>query len=143
MKLSTFFSVFIIAFLLFACSKKDNKVSKTTLLTTGSWNITSSLNDDDGDGIYETDNLAMSPACFKDNYFTFFTNGQFEINEGPTKCDPMDPQTESVSWQFANNETKLIVDADTYDLVELSNTTLIIKENLSGGRRTKATFSKR
>ena len=125
------------------CSKKDNNVSKTTLLTTGSWNITSSLNDDDGDGIYETDNLAMSPACFKDNYFTFFTNGQFEINEGPTKCDPMDPQTETVSWQFASNETKLVIDGDTFDLVDLSNSTLIIKEDLSGGRSTKATFSKR
>jgi hypothetical protein len=128
---------------LFACNKKDKVVSKTELLTTGTWKLTGAESDDDGNGTYETDDFAFFPACYKDNFFTFKTNGQAEYDEGPTKCDVMDPQTETTTWTFTNNENSLVLDSDTYDLLELSNTTLRLKQNFSGGRSSRVTLTKR
>ena len=145
MKKTIFF--FTAAFFLFftpACKKdKEKTQSKTELLTTGSWKVTASVSDNDGNGTYETNEFASFPACFIDNIFTFKTNGQLELDEGPTKCDVMDPQTETVAWQFTNNEMNIMVDSDTYDITELNTTTFKIKENLSGGRSSVVTFTKR
>lgn len=139
--------LFTAAFFLFftpACKKdKDKTQSKTELLTTGSWKVTASVTDNDGNGTYETNEFALFPACFVDNIFTFKTNGQLELDEGPTKCDVMDPQIETVAWQFTNNEMNITVDSDTYDITELNTTTFKIKENLSGGRSSVVTFTKR
>ena len=139
--------LFTAAFFLFftpACKKdKDKTQSKTELLTTGSWKVTASVTDNDGNGTYETNEFALFPACFVDNIFTFKTNGQLELDEGPTKCDVMDPQIETVAWQFTNNEMNIMVDSDTYDITELNTTTFKIKENLSGGRSSVVTFTKR
>lgn len=139
--------VFAAAFFLFfipACKKeKDKTQSKTELLTTGSWKITAAVSDNDGNGSYETNDFASFPTCFVDNIFTFKTNGQLELDEGPTKCDVMDPQIETVTWQFTTNDTKIVVDSDTYDITELSTTTFKIKENFSGGGSSVVTFTKR
>jgi hypothetical protein len=139
--------LFAAAFFLFftpACKKdKEKTQSKTELLTTGSWKVTASVSDNDGNGTYETNEFALFSACFVDNIFTFKTNGQLELDEGPTKCDVMDPQIETVAWQFTNNEMNIMVDSDTYDITELSSTTFKIKENLSGGRSSVVTFTKR
>ncbi len=139
--------VFAATFFLFfipACKKEKEKTqSKTELLTTGSWKITAAVSDNDGNGSYETNDFASFPTCFVDNIFTFKTNGQLELDEGPTKCDILDPQVETVTWQFANNEANIVVDSDTYDLTELNTSTFKIKENLSGGRSSVVTFTKR
>ncbi len=145
MKKTTF--LFTAAFFLFitpACKKdKEKTQSKTELLTTGSWKITASVSDNDGNGTYETNEFASFSPCFVDNIFTFKTNGQLELDEGPTKCDVMDPQIETVTWQLTNNEANLVVDSQTYDITELSATTFKIKENWSGGRSSVVTFTKR
>lgn len=131
-------------FFIQACSKKDKVVvmSKTEMLTTGSWNLTALVSDRDANGTYETDDYAGYSPCYKDNYSTFRTNGELEINEGPTKCSPTDPQTLIKHWQLTNNETKLVVDTEN-DLIELSNTTLKIKMTLAGGVSFLSTFTKR
>lgn len=126
-----------------ACSKKDKNQSRTELLTTGNWNITASENDDDANGTYETDNYALFDDCFKDNIFTFKTGGQLDLDEGPSKCDPLDPQTETVPWQLTNNDNTLVVDGESYDILELNNSTLRFKENLTAGRSSRVTFTKR
>ncbi len=125
------------------CSKKDEVLSKTQLLTTGSWNLTALVSDRDANGTYETDDYAGFSACYKDNFYTFRTNGDLESNEGPSKCSPTDPQTEINHWQLTNNETTLVVDADSNEVLELSNTTLKIKLNLAGGMSFMSTFTKR
>jgi hypothetical protein len=66
----------------------------------------------------------MKP-CEKDNFETYKTNGEWETNEGATKCDANDPQIWTLSWAFAENETKLIFGGtDEYTLDELTATTL-------------------
>jgi hypothetical protein len=143
-KISFLFAATLFLFFTPACKKdKDKTQSKMELLTTGSWKVTASVSDNDGNGSYETNEFASFSSCFIDNIFTFKTNGQLELDEGPTKCDIMDPQTETVVWQLTNNEANLVVDSDTYDITELSTTTFKIKENLSAGRSSVVTFTKR
>jgi hypothetical protein len=137
-----FTSICLILFLV-ACSKKDKVDSKSAMLTTGTWKLTGSETDNDGNGTYEVNEYSSFPPCFTDNFVTFNTNGQATIDEGPTKCDPMDPQTETASWQFTNNETSMVIDGDTYEIKELSNTTLRLKLPYGGGRSSQVTFTKR
>lgn len=139
----TFCSLALLILFVTACSKKDKAPSKSDLLTSGNWKLSAADSDDDANGTYEVDVFATFLDCFKDNIFTFRSTGQLELDEGPTKCDPLDPQTESVSWQLTNNDANLVVDGDTYDILELSNSTLSIKENLGGGRSSRVTFTKR
>jgi Lipocalin-like domain/Prokaryotic membrane lipoprotein lipid attachment site len=129
--------------LLAACSKKDQGPTRTELLTSGSWNLTASELDDDGNGTYEIDLYASFDACFKDNFVTFQSNGQMVLDEGLTKCDPNDPQTENSTWQLSADGSKLTVDGDTYDILELSNSTLRIKDSYAGGRSNRVTFTRR
>lgn len=138
--------LFATAFIFFctSCKKENVKTqSKTELLTTGSWKITAAVSDNDGNGSYETNDFASFPPCFVDNIFTFKTNGQLELDEGPTKCDVLDPQIETVAWQLTNNEANIVVANDTYDLTELNTTTFKIKENFPGGGSSVVTFTKR
>ncbi len=139
----TTIAVIIIA-ILTGCKKDNNAVAKTKtqLLTEGTWSLTALVSDMDANGTYETNNYAGYSACFKDNFHTFRINGELEVNEGPTKCNPADPQTVIKHWQLTNNETTLVVDGDN-DLIELSNTTLKIKLNLTGGMSVLSTFMKR
>jgi hypothetical protein len=65
------------------------------------------------------------------------------MNEGPTKCDAADPQTETGNWQLTQNETHLKVDGDEWILQELTTTTLRWKEEYGGGRSARVTFTKR
>jgi len=141
-KTISLFSAALILFLTPAC-KKDKGESKTELLTSGSWKITAVVSDDDGNGSYETNEFASFPACFIDNIFTFKTNGQLELDEGLSKCDVMDPQTETATWQLTQNETYLKIDSDEWKLEELTASTLKWKEEYSGGRSAVVTFTKR
>ncbi len=126
-----------------ACSKKDKTQSKSELLTSGTWKLTAAEEDADGNGTYESDNYAFFADCFKDNYYTFQTSGILEMNEGPTKCAPADPQTETGAWQLTQNETHLKIDGDEWILQELTTTTLRWKEEYGGGRSSRVTFTKR
>lgn len=99
--------------LLFSCKKDDddqNNVSaKTALLSAHSWVSTDFL-------INDTSFFAFIPACETDNRFTFTATGNFTEDEGPTKCNPTDPQIASAStWSFAANETQLIIGQGTAD----------------------------
>ena len=126
-----------------ACSKKDTTISKTQLLTSGTWKLTAVVSDNDADGTYETDDYTGFPDCYKDNFYSFHTNGVLEMNEGPLKCDPTDPQTETTNWQLINNDVNLVIWNDTWEVLELTNTTLKWKEAYPGGRSGLVTFTKR
>ena len=139
----TFCSLALLALLFAACSKKDKTLSKSELLTSGTWKLTAAEEDADGDGIYEADNYAFFSDCFKDNYYTFQPSGILEMNEGPTKCAPGDPQTETGNWQLTQNETHLMVDGDEWIMQELTTTTLSWKEDYAGGISASLTFNKR
>lgn len=124
------------------CKKDDNKDngnSKTQMITSGSWKITSQYidpaEDVNGDGVPEHEVFPFLDECERDNLFSFATDGTFTLDEGASKCDPSDPQTQSTTWQFINNESQLVVgeanSADTVQLVELSAATLKFRSSMT------------
>jgi hypothetical protein len=130
--------VFLVLIGTFSCSDSDDGdvfspgQTKTDLITAAPWVRTALIStpayDWYGNGVSDTDVLSIMLPCEKDNLDLYGRNGVFTTDEGPTKCDPSDPQTWTLAWRFASNETKLIFDGtgihDEYTLLELTETTL-------------------
>lgn len=110
--------------------------TKTELLTDANWEITASTRNpgftDPLTGAVITDILSFTPACEKDGFTLFNTNGNYTEDEGALKCDPLDPQTTTGTWAFDSTEEILIFDGtDSVDIQLLSATTLILSETES------------
>jgi len=125
-----------------SCKKDKDEAtvkSRTELLTTGSWKLTSYTStpayDWYGNGVYATDILAALNSCEADGFDTYEINGILEINEGALKCDLIDPQTFTATWAFTDSENKIVYDGfDEYELVELTATTMRLQQTfLEGG----------
>lgn len=110
--------------------------SKTELITAKAWKMTA-LTVSPGitpvpGGPTITDVYSLMDPCEKDDTEKYNTGGSGVSDEGATKCDPADPQTENFTWAFANNETKLVLDGDTGDILQLDGTTLKIATQVDG-----------
>ena len=106
-----------------ACSKKETTKSNTELLTQGTWKFSSAGLDADKNGTVDAEDGAIL-ACEKDNIATFNTGGSGSYDEGPSKCDPADPQISSFTWQFKNGEKELEFNGDTFTIFSISDTQL-------------------
>ena len=86
------------------CKKGDSK-SRTELLAQASWKYADAGLDANRDGTIDS---PVPPGflqdCDLDNTITFNTNGTGVVDEGASKCDPSNPQSEPFSWTFKNNE---------------------------------------
>jgi hypothetical protein len=96
---------------LFSCSKNDQpKTSSASAnISSSSWKYESGGVDVDKNGSID---LALSTIgsigpCRLDNTATFRADGTGTTDEGATKCNATDPQTESFTWSFQNNESLL------------------------------------
>ncbi|HYJ37611.1 MAG TPA: DUF5004 domain-containing protein [Chitinophagaceae bacterium] len=124
--------ILTLAILVFSlgCKKDNDKQNQTRmeLITTGQWKIIALTQvpgyDIDGDGDLDTDIFQDFDICEKDDYYIFKSNGIFDVNEGPSKCDASDPQVVSGSWSFANQEKEIILDGTQGTIEELSSTRL-------------------
>lgn len=122
-----------------ACKKDDSNptpsASKTDLLTAKNWRISSQSSTTVTSGkSTTTDEYASSPACERDDFTKFSANKMLVVDEGATKCNTSDPQTQSGSWDFNSDQTKLNLSSPTYgglliplDIIELSSTTLHLR----------------
>ena len=140
MKLTKGLILIALAAVAFAgCKKEDDDDSpsqtKKEMLTSGSWIKTDVLLD--GTSIW-----AMGDACSKDDFYTLKADGTGVTDEGPTKCDPADPQTTPVTWAFSSNETILTFDGDVSTIAELTNSSMILKSS-EGGFNTEVRFKKK
>jgi len=113
--------------------------TKTELLTGGNWMLTS----------YVIDNVEIYvqiASCQQDNLTIFNTNNTITSDEGPTKCDPLDPQTSDGGvWSFNPTETLITLNGSEYELEILNSTTFKIKNTAVGGGMTSIstiTFTK-
>ncbi|MCC6289310.1 MAG: hypothetical protein IT249_15635 [Chitinophagaceae bacterium] len=104
-----------------ASCKKEDKKSKTELITSGSWKIQSVYV---SQGSTKTDLYTSAEACEKDNFYTFHADGSVIYDEGASKCDEEDDQTQSGQWSFIENETKLILEGDTTNVASLTGSEL-------------------
>jgi hypothetical protein len=100
----------IICFLM-SCSKDEEPKtsSGSTNITSSSWKYESGGVDIDKNGSID---LALSTIssigpCRLDNTATFHTDGTGTTDEGATKCNAADPQTQAFTWSFQNNESIL------------------------------------
>lgn len=141
--LKTLFIIAIAGTFLFiaSCSKDEDSVSKTEIITANSWKYAAlTINPPiDFFGIPISDFLAFMDDCEKDNLFIFNTSGSYTIDEGATKCDDADPQTIEVgTWSFNSGETQLSLATPdttiTMNIVGLSSSkvTLATSEVLEG-----------
>ncbi|MBB1285510.1 hypothetical protein HRH25_14085 [Flavisolibacter sp. BT320] len=147
MQTKTFTALLAAAFLLISSCKKeeDKQASKTDLLTSGQWRMTSyTLSppyDLDGDGTADTDGLATFDACDRDDLFIFKRDGTLVLDEGSTKCNSKDPQTENTTWDFVNNETEIIIAGERVTIVELTQSRFRVSADV-GGSTGDITFTK-
>jgi len=123
-------------FVIFISCKKDKEdnapKTKTEFITTGTWKLTAYTStpayDWYGNGVFATNILAALNPCEADGFDTYKINGILEINEGALKCSPMDPQTFTATWEFTDNENKILYDGfDKYELTELTATTMRLR----------------
>ncbi|MGH2553590.1 MAG: lipocalin family protein, partial [Chitinophagaceae bacterium] len=130
-KLLAIFLVIIAAnfFIYSSCNKSDNPPApktKTQLLTQSPWKFKSATaNGSDASGYLQ--------ACQRGNIYTFAAAGTGTADEGPTKCNAGDPQSTSLTWNFANNETVLHIStslftntSNDFTLISLTETELIV-----------------
>jgi hypothetical protein len=105
-------------FLFTACSKDDDDTppppTKTQRLTAKQWRLTAqTINPGiqlEPGGPTITDLLVTYLPCQLDDFVKFNTNGTYSAEEGPTKCDPNDPQViETGTWIWNADETRIII----------------------------------
>jgi Lipocalin-like domain len=123
-----------ILFLLPACQKDDNNnpptpKTKTQLISQSSWKFsTATVSGANASGYLQ--------ACQKDNIYTFVAAGTGTIDEGPSKCNSGDAQTNPFTWNFASSENMLHIStvlftggSNDFTLVSLTETELIASQN--------------
>lgn len=124
--------------LLTGCGKDkggSNTKSRATLLTQSGWTRTSQIITLNANPPYD-DHLTLAP-CLQDDRYVFYTNGSFEINEGPTKCNAGDPQVKQTgTWSLAVNDTQLIFGGSTFTIDQLTESTLVVTYTISSGGST-------
>jgi len=122
------------AFTFTACNDDDEDVqSKKEMITSKTWKLTTrSQVVTDSTGNSTTDNTI--DACEMDDTYKFTSDNNFIRDEGATKCDPTDPQTETGTWALTDNDTKFTITSSGFtvpgDLVEISNSKLVVKSSL-------------
>ena len=109
------FVLLLVSSLLLLYCKKDKK-SVTELLTENTWHITQYQYRANTTDPWDID--PITDPCELDNIFTFLTSGNYTFTEGPTKCDPTDPDLiDTGLWALLNNDTtlRLTSGSDTID----------------------------
>lgn len=112
-----------------SCSKDDdgnsNPKTKRELLTQSPWK-------------YKSATVGGVPfssfmTCQTDNTYSFNTSGSGVADEGATKCNAADPQSNPFTWSFQNAETEIVLSSPlftnggtTITLVSVSETELVV-----------------
>jgi hypothetical protein len=134
MKSCTFVFALLSSIILFAACKKDsdnnNQKTNTDLLVQGSWKFDNAM-------VGGSDVSSLIQGCQKDNTITFAAAGTGTLDEGATKCNSGDPQSNPFTWNFATNETVLHVSASLFtggssdfNIVTLNDTQLVLSQNI-------------
>lgn len=140
MKLNLLKLLPFLAILLLASCKKD-KTSVADLLKDSKGWVQKSITTDPPLvilGTPITDIFAQLDNCVKDDIIFFQDNNKYVTDEGPTKCNPLDPQTETGTWALSADEKVITVDGESWDVLELTKSTLKVKYNYVDGGLTYA-----
>jgi len=119
--------------LFFVSCKKSSSHPKTNtdFLTQASWKF-------DNAKVNGVDVSSLLKACETDNILTFSSNGSGTLDEGATKCNSSDPQSNPFTWNFTTNETVLHVSAvlftggsSDFTIVTLNDTQLVLSQDIT------------
>lgn len=127
----------LIATLATACKKGESTKTetKTDILAKSAWTLDSYGVDTNMD-MQLTGVENETKNCDKDNTYSFSANGSLVRNNGSLKCST-EPTTETGSWQFYLNETKLDIFGNMYFIKSLTASRL---ELYSPGPSSNAIF---
>ena len=144
MKVLSFLSVIFSIVILGSCQKDDSSSppppkTKTELISASVWKYNDAKIDSDNNG---TGDVALPAgvvdACTTDNTIQFTSNGNGTVNEGPTKCDPADPQTFPFTWNFTSNESILNFSSSLFagvggdfKIISLTDTELVLSKTIT------------
>lgn len=133
-QISSLAMLIVVLFFLPACSKKTNpppQKTKTELISTSTWKFSAAT-------VGGADASAFLQPCQKDNILSFQSNGNGSVDEGLTKCNSGDPQTNPFTWGFTNSESILHVStilftggSTDFTLVSLTETQLVVSQNVT------------
>ncbi len=126
----------LVAILAFASCSKDDDASTIELLKNDKgWILKALVTDPPYDilGTQVTDLYAQFEACSKDDLTFFQDDNKYLFDEGATKCDPTDPQTDTGIWLLSSDEKVMTVDGESWDIVEINSSTLKVTYQYSEG----------
>lgn len=117
-----------------SCKKEEDKPTpaptEKTKLTNKDFKLTDANITFNGVSIFGYSDI---DACSKDDLTKFLDDLTGTIDEGPTKCDPSDPQQTSFTWSLVSSDKQLRIDDDgditVYDIKINNGTTLKIEFN--------------
>ena len=134
-QLASLTTIFTIAVFIFSSCGKDYTTpapkTKTQLLSQNTWKFKTAF-------AGTTDISSSIQACQKDNVLTFAVALTGTADEGATKCNSGDPQSNPFTWNFQSSETILFISAtlfsggsSTFTLVSLSETELVVSQTIT------------
>jgi hypothetical protein len=127
--------------LITGCKKDDTTPDTKSVLTSGSWKLTSWTSDPafpNGSGATIPDLYNQLPSCTKDDLSVFNANGTYNEDEGASKCNPADPQVfNQGTWTLSVDNKTLNITAGgrttENTLVSVSSSEIKATFNLSDG----------
>ncbi len=114
----------LILLIIFSC-KKDPVKTTTDYLTTGSWKLIAATSDPGLpiSGTVITNLFAQLTPCITDDLAFFKVGGIVTFDQGPTKCDPSNPQSKNGTWILSADEKKITIDGEDSNIIQLDNST--------------------
>ena len=113
-KLSLIFCPLFCLLIISSCKKEDNKTRKELIQENTCWKVAKFEAKDPETGNFEdyTEDFVGDP-CYKDNCYTYVSDGSYKSTEGATKCDPADADLISTgTWSISADETALTITED-------------------------------
>jgi hypothetical protein len=135
MKPCKFILGFLTTIVLFSACKKDSNnnnkpKTNTDLITQASWKFSAASAAGFGDV------SSYIPACYKDNTYTFVSDGSGSVDESTNICAPS--SAGPFTWSFTSNEDTLHIStplfqggSSDFKMVSLSETSLVVSQSMT------------
>lgn len=91
------------------------------------------------------DNFDNIEACMKDDFYSFISTSQVEVNRSSVKCDPTEALTEKSAWSMASADAaQVTVFNYTWDIASLTGEQIVLRRKYlyNFGGTTEYIFSK-
>lgn len=133
----------LLAGFLSSCHKDDPAPTSTQLLTGRKWQVTSSIIEAPGQPT--VDLYALTAPYTRDNFEQFNTPDSYTLDEGPTKYQSTDSQTQLGTWTLNSSNMQLVVTRNgsnsTFTIEELTTTAFKRRATLLQSNGTTATIT--